>query len=517
VVIIGARFCPEQSYHQSLGCRMDFWRRTASRPGVVSDGWAQARQVAARAALDPAGADAVTSSRGGGPARVGVRVNADIIEFIRDPQLLGLTLSPAQTALLKAIYARPMSEEELVLYRACTGREDPPPAAFGEVTVVAGARSGKDSRIAAPIVVYEATRGGHERHLARGERGVIPLVAQDTRAARVAFGFVKDYLTRSPLLAGLVAETLANEIALTNGLAIMCFPCTLRSLRGWSIPVGVLDELVFFRLEGAADSDTEIQASVRRGMVSFPHTKLIKISTPYMRGGVLFEDFTRGFGQSDADLLVWRASSMLMNPSLRAERLERERRLDPLRFAREYEGEFADDLEAFLPSVWVDDAVVAGRHQLPARVGISYLAAVDPSGGGPDHFTLSVVHAEGRGTERVVIQDLMRGWGRHGSQAPDLVGVVREIAELLKGYNLRGVGRPLRGPVGPPGVSRGRRRLSRRRARQERDLRGRRAAVLARPHPDPRPPAARPGVEAARAEAAGRWPDPGRPSEWPVR
>ena len=31
----------------------------------------------------------------------------------------------------------------------------------------------------------------------------------------------------------------------------------------------VLDELAFFRLEGAADSDVEIQASIRRGMLAF--------------------------------------------------------------------------------------------------------------------------------------------------------------------------------------------------------------------------------------------------------
>jgi hypothetical protein len=104
-------------------------------------------------------------------------VNPDIIDFVRDPQLLGLSLSRAQAALLKAIYARPMSGEEAALFRACTGRVDPPRAPFGEVTVVAGARAGKDSRVAAPIVCFEAALGGHERNLARGERGGIFLVA----------------------------------------------------------------------------------------------------------------------------------------------------------------------------------------------------------------------------------------------------------------------------------------------------------------------------------------------------
>jgi hypothetical protein len=83
-------------------------------------------------------------------------------------------------------------------------------------------------------------------------------------------------------------------------------------------------------------------------MIPFPQTKLIKISTAYMRSGVLYDDFRRGFGHDNPDMLVWRESSLLMNPSLRAERLERERRLDPLRFAREYDAEFTDDLESFI-------------------------------------------------------------------------------------------------------------------------------------------------------------------------
>src|SRR5262249_56726124 len=100
---------------------------------------------------------------------------------------------------------------------------------------------------------------------------------------------------------------------------------------------GATDELAFYRLEWQSDSDVEVQASIRRGMIAFPDTRLVKVSRPYMKGGVLYDDFTRGFGQDDPDFLLWRASSLLMNPSLRAGRLERERRLDPSRFAREYE------------------------------------------------------------------------------------------------------------------------------------------------------------------------------------
>jgi hypothetical protein len=40
-------------------------------------------------------------------------------------------------------------------------------------------------------------------------------------------------VTGSPILSALVdGDPLASEITLTNGLSIMCFPCTLRSMRG---------------------------------------------------------------------------------------------------------------------------------------------------------------------------------------------------------------------------------------------------------------------------------------------
>src|SRR5947207_7507267 len=154
-------------------------------------------------------------------------------------------------------------------------------------------------------------------------------------------------------------------------------------------------------------------------MINFPRTKLVKISTPYMKSGVLFDDFKKAFGQDDPDLLVWRASTTLMNPTITEARLAREARLDPLRFAREYEAEFAEDVEQFLPSAWVEQAVVPGRHELPPNTQCRYIAAVDVSAGGPDAFTLSIVHLEGSGTERRVIQDVMRGWSRRGSETLD--------------------------------------------------------------------------------------------------
>ncbi|MBI4584186.1 MAG: hypothetical protein HY717_09220 [Planctomycetes bacterium] len=365
-----------------------------------------------------------------------------IIEFVKDPNLLGLEISPAQEVLLRSIYGLPLEgEAQLQLFRECTGRAEyhPPIGGWGEATVIAGARSGKDSRIAAPVVLFEALFGAHERHLGKGERAVIPLVAQDARATRIAFDYIKGYLLGSQLLAAQVADIRSLEIELTNGASIFCFPCSLKSLRGWTIPVGIMDEVSFYRLEWQADSDVEVQASIRRGMIGFPATRLVKISTPYMKAGVIYEDFRSFFGRDSADILVWKAASTLMNPSLSAERLEREKRLDPMRYAREYLGEFSDDIAAFLPADWIEGALVPGRFELPPRPGVPYIAAVDPSGGGADAFTLAVVHTELTDGGLLVVQDAMKGWSRQGSQNVDLEGIVKEIARIVKNYGLSSV------------------------------------------------------------------------------
>jgi hypothetical protein len=174
----------------------------------------------------------------------------------------------------------------------------------------------------------------------------------------------------------------------------------------------------------------EVQASIRRGMLAFPNPKLIKTTTPHMKSGVFYSDFKNYFGQDSADVLVWRASSILMNPSLKAERLAQELRLDPTRYAREYEGVFQDDLDSFLPASVIDLNIVPHRPPMPGTV---YSASCDATGGSTspnaDTFTFTIMHTEGTGDQQRIIQDVLKGW-----KGADLAGIVKEIAVLLRRY-----------------------------------------------------------------------------------
>ncbi len=366
-----------------------------------------------------------------------------IVQFVESAVYLGLTISPAQRALLKAIYGLAMDEEEVEIYRACTGRAAYAPGhAVNEVTIIAGARSGKDSRIAAPIALYEGIFGDYV--IAKGEVGVIPLVAQDGPGAEIAFGYIRDYAAAASRLNAFVDDERMRELLITNArgqrVAIRCFACSAKSIRGWSIPAAVMDEVAFFRVEGGANADAKVQTAIRRGGINFPKgQRLVKISTPYLKGGVLWDDLARYWG-SDAnpDVLVWKASTALMNPSIAEERIEKERRKDRAAARVEYDAEFAEDVTTFLPQTLLEAAVVDGRRELAPVAGRRYQAAADPSGGtgGGDAFTLAIVHAEERDGRPVMVQDVMKAWRAPRGEKLELALVVGEIAALLARFGL---------------------------------------------------------------------------------
>jgi hypothetical protein len=236
-----------------------------------------------------------------------VELPPDIITFTTSPDYLGLEISVPQGALLKASYGLELTEEEMVHFRQCTGRTIDPRINFTTVVVIAGARAGKDSRLVGPTALYEAVLGGHK--ISKGETATIGLYAQGKEAAAVTFDYISKYATESPKLADMVkGQPLRSKLTLDNSFVIRTFPATRIAGRAYSFPVAVLNESAFYRFEGAANADTEILTSVRRGMLNFPKRKLLIVSTPYAKQGILYDHFVKFYGRDDSkDVLVWRA------------------------------------------------------------------------------------------------------------------------------------------------------------------------------------------------------------------
>lgn len=361
-----------------------------------------------------------------------VKAAVNIIECIKDPQLISdPELSPAQDTFLRALYGLPLSEEQADIFKQCTGADYTIPRRYSEAAALCGRRSGKTRKLLSRIAIYEAVLGGHERHLTRGERGVSLIVAQSFRAGKnLAFKAIEADLTGSPLLRSMVAEIRADEIDLTNGITIATYPPSFRAFRGLTLVSLMADEIAFWNVEGV-NPDREIIAAARPAMATIPGAKVILASTPYAKRGVLYEAIKAGWGQTDSEVLVWKATTALMNPSISAAYLERERKLDPDAFRREFEAEPADSISTLFESDTLEACVVQGRRELPPHPGFAYVAALDAAFRG-DTFTLGICHQE----QGHVVFDLLLGWEGSKRQPVNLEAVSAEIGRLCAEYRI---------------------------------------------------------------------------------
>jgi hypothetical protein len=193
----------------------------------------------------------------------------------------------------------------------------------------------------------------------------------------------------------------------------------------------VCDEAAFWRNEESANPDVEILAALRPAMATIPDAMLLVISTPYARRGVLWDAYRRHFGKL-GDILIWRADTRTMNPTVPQNIVDSAYEEDPASAAGEYGAEFRSDVEAFVSQEAVDTCVVPGRLELPPVSSTRYVAFTDPAGGsGTDAMTLGIAHSE----KDHVVLDLVRA--RKPRFSPE--EVVREFAGDLLRYGLHEV------------------------------------------------------------------------------
>jgi len=355
-----------------------------------------------------------------------------IVEAIHDANLFRPLFRDLSTwrnwlTCLKAIFGLPMDAGEIALFEQCTGRQSPPQAPFREVFLVVGRRGGK-SFTSALIAAYLAIFKDYSEFLAPGERGTIMILAVDRKQAQIILRYVKAILSL-PIFKPYVEKEMVEAIELTNRIDIEVHTCSYRAVRGYSIVAGILEETAFWRIEGA-NPDREIYTALKPAMATIPDAMLISVSTPYSRQGLLYDAYREYFGKDDEkETLIWRAPSILMNPTLSEKMICREMAKDLSAARAEWDAEFREDLEAFLPGEVIERAIVADRLELPPLEKCTYHAFTDPSGGGGDFFTLSIGHQE----NGKVIQDLLRA--RKG----DPHEIAREYAELLRGYRVHQV------------------------------------------------------------------------------
>ena len=338
---------------------------------------------------------------------------------------------------LKAIFAEPMSPDELAVYTKYTGRTTAPEKPFTEAALVMGRRSGK-TRFMALIATYLAAFRSYDRFLAPGELATVAVISQNRQQARQAMRFISGLLNAVPTLqAGIVSED-GDRIVLANRVAIEVHTASFRSARGYTFAAVITDETAFWRDETAANPDVEIFRALRPALSTIPGAMLLNASSPYRRTGQLWNTHKRNFGKDDARVLVWQADTASMNSTVPAADIAEAYEDDAISAASEYGAQFRSDIADFISRETVENCIEDGCYERPpARAaGRSYVAFIDAAGGsGSESMTLAIAHREAHLTlfgEFTVVLDAIRE--RKPPFAPD--DVVLEFSGLMKQYGI---------------------------------------------------------------------------------
>ena len=378
----------------------------------------------------------------------------------------------AWRAFLCALYALPMTDQELAIYQECTGRRLPPTYPAREVWAPTGRRARK-SAIAALIAVFEGGFKDYSKYIAPGERPTIPILGKNKEEAQQIHTFAKAILADESLRHLVEGEPLADTISLITGVDLRIRAVSLTAGRSKTIPLGLLDEVAFFAVEGAVP-DVEVVRGIRPGMATIPDAKLFGMSSPWGKRGLLYDNFKLYHATSvtsdgrvvyneakeraaDRDrVLVWKAPTLRMHKTAQ---LEAEVKIayqkDPIAASAEYGADFREDTDAFMLERVLEAAIVPGRFVVPPGLQ-NYFGFCDPSGGSSDSLTLAIAHfqpdqlqgppsppslevdfdpqpsEELVGPPGKVVLDFVDEW-----RAPfDPDEVAEKVARVLKGYGL---------------------------------------------------------------------------------
>ena len=357
-----------------------------------------------------------------------------ISEALRDPRFFRPSLEPIESwdawqTILKAADGEPLTDDEAAFFASVSGGRSPPLGApVKELIAVIGRRSGK-TRIAAAIACYEALFREHK--LAAGEQGAIVCLSPTQPQARLILEYARGFLRASPTLAAEIESETVSEIRLRNNVTISVNAASFRNLRGRTILCAIYDECAYWRSDdevASANPDVEIHRAVAPALAA-SGGRLVAISSPYRRVGLLHQKHKAYFGVASDRTLIIQGPSTAFNPLLDQATIDAAYEEDPEAASSEWGAEFRSDLAAFMDDELVDACVDRDRpRELAPQKGRAYSCFVDPSGGRADFYTIAIGH---RDETRFVVDVIL------GRAPPFNPGeVTSEYARLAQDYGV---------------------------------------------------------------------------------
>lgn len=138
-----------------------------------------------------------------------------------------------------------LAPDELKTFQQFTGRTTPPPQRVDELWCCVGRRGGK-SRAMSALAVYLAGLCDFSDKLARGEKGVVLLIAPDMKQSKVLLGYAEGALQATPLMQQLLQSRTTDTLTLTTGISLEVRAASFRRIRGVTCVAVLGDETAFW-------------------------------------------------------------------------------------------------------------------------------------------------------------------------------------------------------------------------------------------------------------------------------
>ncbi len=307
-----------------------------------------------------------------------------------------------------AICGEELDDDERSVFASLTGRPQEPLERVDEAWAIVGRRGGK-TRAVATLAAYFSCLCDHSDALAPGERGVLPIMSASIWQASKALQYLDGVFATVPALRDMIVSRSGDTISLNNGVDIECRPASFRTIRGATAIAAIADEVAFWRSDETSRNPDKLILDAIRPSLATTGGPLIVISSPYAQRGELWSTFRREYGpKGDPLILVARAASRTMNPTLPQRVVDRARERDPMAAKSEFDAEFRSDIAGYVDAEIVEDAVTRGVVVRPLLSNLSYRGFVDPSGGSSNSMTMAISHRE---ADRFVL-DLVLERGR---------------------------------------------------------------------------------------------------------
>jgi hypothetical protein len=389
--------------------------------------------------------------------------------FVKAPGFINFSPTPGQIVLLKNAFGQPLDDEtkhsvwvetldsegefdlaksdftEVELFNFFTGLDyEYSGKKFNRINLLCGRRAGK-STCASILALFSAIKMNWRPYLKKTPVATIAILSHSVEFSQEILEILRGMVEESPVLSRLRDKT-KKDTQSTFHLKVPFFneygeieysyvgikvgAASKKTTRGRAVCTLLADEACWWNLdENSSEPDVEVFRAIRPSLLQFgEHGTIIKLSSPAIKAGVMYEEWKRKAELQD-EFIQLKAPSWMMNTILPKEEFKKEYKQDPDGFATEYRADFVDAISNFILPEFVDSCIVKGASFLPPADSRNtiYSAAIDAAFKG-DRFAFALT---GYNEKRVTLHVLKywEGTKKDPVQAFEVAAYIRNVCK----------------------------------------------------------------------------------------